>query len=74
MLLRLFAIVFGIIIAAIGGVIAYRAYFLEPVATVVISNEGVRELPDTFRIVGGIALLVLGAAMAFAAAVRRSEK
>jgi hypothetical protein len=55
-------------------VIAYRAYFLDPVAAVVISNEGVRELPDTFRIVAGLALLVIGAALAFTAAVRRSKK
>jgi hypothetical protein len=73
-MLRLFAIVFGVIMAAIGGVIAYRAYFLEPIATFVISNEGVRELPNTFRIVGGIALLILGAAMAFTAALRRSRQ
>ena len=71
-MLRTVAIVLGIVVAAVGGVIAYRAYFLEPAAAIVISNEGVRELPDTFRIVGGIALLILGAATAFFAAIKKS--
>jgi hypothetical protein len=70
-MLRLVIIIFGIVLAAVGGVIAYRAYFLEPTAAIVISNEGVRELPDTFRIVGGLALLILGAAIAFFTAVRK---
>ncbi|MFN2493890.1 MAG: hypothetical protein ABR501_13510 [Pyrinomonadaceae bacterium] len=63
----------GIVIAAVGGVIAYRAYFLEPAAAIVISNSGVREVPDTLRVVGGIALLVVGAVVAFLAAVRKSK-
>jgi hypothetical protein len=63
----------GIVLAAIGGVIAYRAFFLEPSAAIVITNEGVRELPDTFKIVGGLALLVVGAMMAFIAAVRKTR-
>jgi len=71
-MLRAILVVFGIVIAAVGGVIAYRAYFLEPAAAILISNEGVRELPDTFRIVGGIALLILGAATAFFAAIKKS--
>jgi hypothetical protein len=68
--LRAVAIIFGIILGAIGGVIAYRAFFLEPSVAVVISNEGVGELPDTFRIIEGIVLLIVGAAIAFIAAVR----
>jgi len=73
-MLRPVVIVVGIVIAAIGGVIAYRAFFLEPSAAGVISSEGVRELPDTFRVVGGIVLLIVGAAIAFTAALRRSRK
>lgn len=73
-MLRPVAIILGIVTAAIGGVIAYRAYFLEPASAVVISSEGVRELPDTSRVVGGIVLLVFGAALAFTAALRRSKK
>jgi len=73
-MLRPVVIVVGIVIAAIGGVIAYRAFFLEPSAAVVISSEGVRELPDTFRVVGGIVLLIVGAAIAFAAALRKPRQ
>jgi hypothetical protein len=70
-MLRAFAIIFGIVLAAVGGVIAYRALFLEPASAVVISSRGVRELPDTFRLVEGIVLLIVGAAIAFITALRR---
>ena len=70
---RTIAIIVGIVLAAVGGVIAYRAFFLEPSAAVIISGEGARELPDTFRVVEGIVLLVAGAALAFTAAVRKRQ-
>jgi hypothetical protein len=70
-MLRAIAIILGIVLAAIGGVIAYRAYFLEPTTAVIISERGVRELPDTYRTIEGIALLLFGAVMAFFAARRR---
>jgi len=72
-MLRPIIVVCGIVLAAIGGVIAYRAMFLEPSAAYVISNEGVRELPNTFRIIEGVALLIVGAVIAFFAAVRRGR-
>jgi len=72
--MRILGIIFGIVLAAIGGVIAYRAFFLEPAAAVVISNEGIREVPNTFRIMGGVALLIIGAALAFATAVRKKNR
>ncbi|HUE81190.1 MAG TPA: hypothetical protein VMM84_03675 [Pyrinomonadaceae bacterium] len=61
----------GIVVAAIGGVIAYRAWFLEPSAAVVITETEVRELPNTLRVAGGLALLIIGAAVAFFAARRK---
>jgi hypothetical protein len=70
---RLVLIIFGIVLGAVGGVIAYRAFFLEPAASIVISNEGVRELPNTFRVVGGLALLIVGALLAFMAGVKKSR-
>ena len=73
-MLRAFCIIFGIVLAAVGGVIAYRALFLEPASAVVISSRGVRELPDTFRLVEGIVLLIVGAAIAFIAALRRPRQ
>jgi hypothetical protein len=70
-MLRPILIILGIVLAAVGGVIAYRALFLEPSAAVVISDSGVHELPDYFRVVTGVALLILGAAIAFTSARRR---
>jgi len=70
-MLRIVAVIFGIVLAAVGGVIAYRAYFVEPSAAIVITNTDVRQLPDTFRIVSGIALLIVGAAIAYTAALRK---
>jgi hypothetical protein len=70
-MMRTVVVIFGFVLAALGGVIAYRAFFLEPSTAVVISNEGVRELPNTFRVAGGIALLIVGAAIAFTVAVRK---
>jgi hypothetical protein len=68
---RIILVIFGIVLGAVGGVIAYRAFFLEPTAAVVISNEGVRELPNTFRVVGGLLLLIVGAGLAFTAGVKK---
>ena len=66
----LFAIV-GIALAAVGGVVTYRAFFIEPDAAIVITHSSVREVPNLLRGIGGIALLVAGAALAFFAALRR---
>ena len=73
-MLRAIIVVVGIVVAAIGGVIAYRAVFIEPTAAIVISNEGVRELPNTFKVAEGIVLLIAGAALAFYAAVRNVRR
>lgn len=55
----------GILIATVGGVIAYRALFLEPSSAVVITSTEVRELPNYTKIVGGAFLLVIGFIVAF---------
>ena len=73
-MLRPILVIFGIVMSAVGGVVAYRAYFLEPATAIVISESGVREVPDYFRVTAGIALLVVGAAIAFTAAVRRRRR
>ncbi len=69
---RAAAIVIGIALAAAGGTMAYRAAFVEPRTAVVVSEEGVRELSNTPRIVGGIILFLLGVAIPVYAARRRS--
>ena len=63
----------GIILAAAGGVITYRALYVEPRSTVVITEAGVRELPDRTRVFEGAVLLVGGTALALFAAVRRGK-
>lgn len=70
-MLRTLIIILGIGLAAYGGVILYRALFIEPASAVVITNEGVRQVQDTSRVLGGVALLVVGAALAFITALRK---
>ncbi len=70
---RTIAIVLGIVVAAYGGVMLYRALFVEPASAVVITNEGVRQVQDTSRVLGGLALLVVGAALAFTTALRKRK-
>jgi hypothetical protein len=62
----------GISLAAIGGVIVYRALYLEPSSAVVVTSGAVRELPNTLRVAGGVGLLAIGAVMAFFSARRRT--
>jgi hypothetical protein len=64
--------IIGLALAATGGVIAYRAYFLEPRAAALITNESIRELPNMTRVAGGIIMLIIGAGLAFFAARRRA--
>ncbi len=66
--MKIIGIILGIAIGALGGVIAYRALFVEPSSAVVITETEVRELPNTFRVVGGMAILAIGAIVAFLAA------
>ena len=69
--MRVFLIIFGVLLAAAGGVLAYRSYFLEPSAAVVITETTVREVPNMTRVAGGLLLLAAGAAVAIFAALRR---
>ena len=69
--MRLFLVIIGIVLAAAGGVIAYRSYFVEPSAAVVITGVTVRELPNMARVAVGLLLLAAGAALALSAALRR---
>ncbi len=69
--MRVFLIIFGVLLAAAGGVLAYRSYFIEPSAAVVITETTVREVPNMTRVAGGLLLLAAGAAVAIFAALRR---
>jgi hypothetical protein len=68
---RIIGFITGIVAAAAGGVIAYRALFLEPSAAVVVTSSEVRELPNTARVIGGLLMLITGMALAFYAARRK---
>lgn len=65
---RVIALIIGLVVATAGGVIAYRALFLEPSAAIVVTNTDVREFPNTVRATGGIIMLIGGMALAFFAA------
>lgn len=69
--MRVFLIIFGIVLATAGGVLAYRSYFVDPHTAVVITETTVREVPNMARVAGGLVLLAAGAAVALFAAIRR---
>lgn len=69
--MRVVVLLLGLLVASAGGVVAYRALFVEPHAAVVITERSVREVPDVARAAGGLALLVAGACAALFAALRR---
>lgn len=64
-------LIVGILLATAGGVITYRALYLEPRSAVIITNSEVRELPNYTRVVGGALLFVGGTALALIAAIRK---
>lgn len=69
--MKIVLIIFGIVVAAFGGVMFYRALYLEPTAAVVITNTEIREVPNTMKVIGGAAMFVGGATLAFLAARRK---
>ena len=69
--MRVFLVILGILLAAAGGVLAYRSYFVEPSAAVVITDAAVREVPNMARVAVGLLLLAAGTALALFAALRR---
>ena len=66
-------LIVGIIFATIGGVITYRALYVEPRSAVVITDTDMRELPNYTRVVGGALLFVGGTALALFAATRKAK-
>jgi hypothetical protein len=69
--LRIIALIAGIIVAAAGGVIAYRALFIEPSTALVITSTDVHEVKDWWKAAGGILMLLFGASTALLAIRRR---
>ncbi len=64
-------LIVGILVATAGGVITYRALYVEPKSAVMITDTDVRELPNYTRVVGGALLFVGGSALALFAAIRK---
>jgi len=60
--------------ATAGGVITYRALYVEPRSAVVITDEGdIRQLPNYTRVIGGALLFVGGSALALYSTVRKAK-
>jgi hypothetical protein len=66
-------LIVGIMLATVGGVITYRALYVEPKSAVVITDTDIRELPNYTRVVGGALLFVAGTALALFAATRKKK-
>jgi len=64
-------LIVGILVATAGGVITYRALYVEPKTAVIITETGIRQLPNQARVVGGALLFVGGSALALYAATRK---
>jgi hypothetical protein len=60
-------------VATAGGVITYRALYIEPRSAVVITETGIRELPNQARVISGALLFVGGSALALFAATRKNR-
>ena len=71
--MKVLLLIVGILIATAGGVIAYRALYVEPKSGVVITETGTREIPNQARVVGGALMLVGGTALALFAATRKQK-
>ena len=69
--MRAILLIVGILVATAGGVITYRALYVEPKTAVIVTETDVRELPNYTRVVGGALLFVSGTALALYSAVRR---
>jgi len=71
--MRILLLIVGILVATAGGVITYRALYVEPKSAVVITETEIRQIPNQARVVGGALMFVGGTALAFFAAVRKTK-
>ena len=66
-------LIIGVMLATAGGVITYRALYVEPKSAVMITETDIRQLPNYTRVVSGGVLFVGGTALALYAAVRKMK-
>ena len=71
--MKVLLLIVGILIATAGGVITYRALYVDPKSAVVITETGIRQIPNQARVVGGALMFVGGTALAFFAVVRKAK-
>ena len=71
--MKVLLLIVGILIATAGGVITYRALYVDPKSAVVITETEIRQIPNQARVVGGALMFVGGTALAFFAAVRKAK-
>jgi len=69
--MRALMLIVGILVATAGGVITYRALYVEPKSGVVITETEIRQIPNQARVVGGALMFVGGSALALFAATRK---
>ena len=69
--MKVLLLIVGLVVATAGGVITYRTLYVEPKSAVVITETGIRQIPNQARVVGGALLFVGGSALAIYAATRR---
>ena len=69
--MRALMLIVGILVATAGGVITYRALYVEPKSAVVITETEIRQIPNQARVVGGALMFVGGSALALFAAIRK---
>lgn len=69
--MKVLLLIIGLMLATAGGVITFRALYLEPRSAVIITESEIRQLPNYTRVVGGALLFVGGTALALFAATRK---
>lgn len=69
--MKILLLIAGLVLATAGGVITYRALYVDPKSGVVITESGTREIPNQGRVVGGALMFVGGTALALFAATRK---
>jgi len=69
--MKVLLLIVGLLLATVGGVITYRALYVDPRSAVVITETDIRELPNYTRVVGGALLFVGGTALALFAGTRK---
>jgi hypothetical protein len=71
--MKALVLIIGILLATVGGVMTYRALYVEPKSAVIITDTDIRQLPNYARVVGGALLFVGGTALALYAATRKPK-